>query len=806
MPFINFGLVDGRLIVTLAPVTVPGYSSGLSYRPTDMALLVSETGVIVNTVNGFPLDGTGRLAVTASGGPVMGYNCGFATDEAGLIQITAAGTIAMYVSGWPVDAAGRICVTIDGAPPVATVPNPPTGVTGVRGNASVSVSFTPGFDGGAAITSYTATASPGGANASGPSSPIVVSGLTNGTAYTFTVTATNSAGTSVPSAPSAAVTPATVPGAPTGISATRGDTTAAVIFTAPVNTGGSAIINHTATSTPGGVTANGTNPITVPNLVNGTSYTFTVHANNSVGAGAESATSNAVVPAGLPSAPGAPVATAGNANAHVVSTAADPNGSAVTNYVATSSPGGLTASGAAPDLTVSGLTNETSYTFTMRATNLVGSGASSASSNAVTPTAGTLAPSLHAPLLYDLSTTVGQGVATFDRGLSAYVADYLGTLRSLSANVPRFQGARYVGNTAFGTMPDGTTPIASNVLLGYFSEGGRMNACLGSLALGAPQWSTFSATATLNSGAAPDGTNTASKVADGGTANTRHGVTQTITQDLGRGSVVSVYAKSAEYTSMILDVTNGGGDALGVLCDLTTGAQSSFGVVGFLDVTLFKEQLPNGWWRFGVFSNRSGVVSDTAIRILTSNGTASSTHPGVVGNGILVWGAQFESGSFPSSIIATTTAVVSRPSDVLHYPVTGNFSAAEGSAYAEYTYPIQPLNNARIIGNGATGTSVLYWTSPTEASSIYDGSSPVITNTTSSPGSLTKGAANWSVSGSAKKAVGNGGSVFSGGFGGTFDFSAIFVSAGNEGWFGYTRNVKIYPAALSDAELIALTA
>ena len=78
----------------------------------------------------------------------------------------------------------------------ATAPGVPTGVSGVRGNGQVIVNFTaPASDGGSAITSYTVTASPGGATATGAASPIVVTGLTNGTAYTFTVNATNAVGT-----------------------------------------------------------------------------------------------------------------------------------------------------------------------------------------------------------------------------------------------------------------------------------------------------------------------------------------------------------------------------------------------------------------------------------------------------------------------------------------------------------------------------------------------------------------------------------------------------------------------------------
>ena len=118
------------------------------------------------------------------------------------------------------DAAGNFTATFgpssvaNNVGAAATVPDAPTVGTAVAGDASAQVPYTaPGNNGGSAITSYTATASPGGATGTlsqAGSGTITVNGLTNGQAYTFTVKATNGVGQSAASAASNSVTPAAV--------------------------------------------------------------------------------------------------------------------------------------------------------------------------------------------------------------------------------------------------------------------------------------------------------------------------------------------------------------------------------------------------------------------------------------------------------------------------------------------------------------------------------------------------------------------------------------------------------------------
>jgi hypothetical protein len=275
-------------------------------------------------------------------------------------------------------------------PDPPTVPNAPTITKLVSGNTTIQVIFDPPTDlGGSNIISYTVAASPGNFTVSGSASPLTLTGLTNGTEYTINVTATNSTGVSAPSVSSNPTKPYTLPGAPTNAVATAGILQASVAFTAPAFDGGSEITSYTVTSSPGTIVSSGSaSPVVVSGLTGGTTYTFTVKANNAAGSSVASAASSSVsIAIPIPGAPTNVTATAGTAQATVSFTAPSYTGSSpITSYMVTASPGNIIGSGSASPITVTGLTNGATYTFTVTAINSYGvSPASTASASLVIP-------------------------------------------------------------------------------------------------------------------------------------------------------------------------------------------------------------------------------------------------------------------------------------------------------------------------------------------------------------------------------------------------------------------------------------
>jgi predicted RNA-binding protein with TRAM domain len=408
--------------------TLAVVANGSTTSAVNAALIPNSTisGTVTAAIGGAPLVGMCVNETQITGGTSSGYAI---TQTGGTYSLTglSAGTYTIeftpgcgnsgnYADQW-YDAAissesadlvsvaeGGTTGSVNAAMQAPAAPSAPTVSAVTPGNGSVTITWDlPSSAGTSPITGYQIVPYIGGS----AQTPIIVgdtlshavSGLINGTTYTFTVEAVNDVGSGAASAASSPVTPATVPDAPVIGVVSAGNADATVSWTAPVHDGGAAVSDYLVYANGGYVTdtiAAGCAPsctsLAVTGLTNGDTYVFTVEAVNDVGSGAASAASSPVTPATVPDAPVIGVVSAGNADATVSWTApVHDGGAAVSDYLVYANGGYVTdtiAAGCAPSCTslaVTGLTNGDTYVFTVEAVNDVGSGAASAASSPVTP-------------------------------------------------------------------------------------------------------------------------------------------------------------------------------------------------------------------------------------------------------------------------------------------------------------------------------------------------------------------------------------------------------------------------------------
>lgn len=220
------GWIDDVTLPTLA-----GTSGSVQFSTATLA--VSE-GVGNAVLNVFRTGGTAGAAsvdyATAAGSAIAGtdftavngtltWGDGDGAGKSISIPILNDGT-AEASKSFTVTLSGAVGATL-GAPVTATVsiadddaataPGAPTIGSAIPGNSQATISFAPpAANGGSAITGYTMSCNPGAISTGGTSSPIVMTGLTNGTTYTCAVTASNAVGTG-PASGTVNVTPSAAP-------------------------------------------------------------------------------------------------------------------------------------------------------------------------------------------------------------------------------------------------------------------------------------------------------------------------------------------------------------------------------------------------------------------------------------------------------------------------------------------------------------------------------------------------------------------------------------------------------------------
>ena len=189
--------------------------------------------------------------------------------------------------------------------------------------------------------------------------------------------------------------PLSIPGAPTNVVATLSGNNAAIItWNAPINingsinNGGSVITSYIITCS-SGFTLNVLGSLTsalFTGLSNATTFTFTIVAINSIGTSVRSTASNSIrTPASVPDAPTNVFAElSGNNAAAITWTPPYNGGSVIIRYTITCSSGfPLDVSGSLTSALFTGLSNGTTFTFTMVAINIIGTSPRSTLSNSI---------------------------------------------------------------------------------------------------------------------------------------------------------------------------------------------------------------------------------------------------------------------------------------------------------------------------------------------------------------------------------------------------------------------------------------
>lgn len=203
-------------------------------------------------------------------------------------------------------------------------------------------------------------------------------------------------------------------------------------------------------------------------------------------------------------------------------------------------------------------------------------------------------------------------------------------------------------------------------------------------------WSTTGTVVIRNNiGLAPDGTFTASKLIANST-NTGHFVAMTgLASTVG---VMSFYAKAAEETIVSGWLTNSN---VGGSFNLSTGVATTQGATAF-----GMTPAGNGWWRCWVYNS----TASTTVTIYSRIGN------GFVGDGssgVLIWGAQFEAGSVPTSYIPSTETFTGRSGTATYFDPSGVMRTAP-SGLARYDFdPVTGLSKGLLI-EGAGQNLITY--------------------------------------------------------------------------------------------------
>jgi hypothetical protein len=286
--------------------------------------------------------------------------------------------------------------------------------------------------------------------------------------------------------------------------------------------------------------------------------------------------------------------------------------------------------------------------------------------------------------IYSVKPTDGTGDLTFSRASTATRVNASGLIEEVAGGVPRLD---YLNSTCPKLLLE---PQRTNVV--PFSE-----------QIDNAAWVKQNITVSPNTQTAPDGTLSADKlIVDNGVAfssTSNYCRTAALTLTTGVVHTVSVYAKADGFDRMLVRMstasTMGAGPTISVNVDLITGLQAG----GTIGTYIGREAAANGYYRY-IFQTTSIASATNYLSFVPSDSTATEGN-GV--DGISIWGAMLEQGSYQTSYVNTLSTSVTRVADAASKTgISSLIGQTEGTLYLEFSTQPEGLGDARIsISDGS---------------------------------------------------------------------------------------------------------
>ena len=310
-------------------------------------------------------------------------------------------------------------------------------------------------------------------------------------------------------------------------------------------------------------------------------------------------------------------------------------------------------------------------------------------------------------------------------------------------------------------------------------------------------------TLTRNQTASPD-TNINAGSAVPTAVNTEHYLECVLSSPSSGTYTQSVFVKANGYSKVALTPVHIGADQGATSTarfDLTEGTSTQIG-----SAVPYISNLGNGWYRIAITYTATGTVTNHRFRVQVLSDSYGSVWQANGADGIYVYGAQLETGSFPTSYIPTSGSAVTRSADVASLAVSEfGYNQYQGTVVVTFSNFEQTTaaGSRGIVGTSSTGRFAYINGGRVRS---YDGTSVITSSPTVYKNTFIKSASTFDASGQAVSV--NGTAAVTGSFDGTWGNDGVLYM-GRIGssllMSGYITSLQYYPLRLSNAQLQALT-